>query len=133
MGSNFHRMGKPTNGTKLQPYGRLGTAACAAAFHTFVTATVTNHDRAASVASGCISHIHETAHGVGGMDQAAIFHAQTGLGLTMAGMDIRQNAALRCSGCPHAARWLMLLRREDLLASRRSRLRSESGKQRQLG
>ena len=48
--------------------GGLRAAACAAAFHAFVTATVTNHDGAARVACRRVAHIDESAHGIRSMD-----------------------------------------------------------------
>ena len=112
--------------------GDLGAAACAAALYAFVTATVTNHDGSAGVACGRISHVDKSAHGVGSMDQTAVFHVQTGLRLTMAGMHLRQNSALRCRRCSHSTGRLMLLWHVRLFNFRGSRLRSQTGEQRQL-
>lgn len=74
-----------------------------------------------------IAHIDETTHGIGGMDESTIFHPQAGLHLSMAGMDVRENSALRRCRCSHATRRLMLFRRKVLLRFRLGRLCDKTG------
>src|SRR5262249_57348649 len=46
----------------------LATPAGAAAAHTLVATAVADHDRAADVATGCVSEVDEAGQGVGGVD-----------------------------------------------------------------